>query len=274
MTRAVCESGMLLGEYPFVRVGRGPQPLLVIPGAEVDNSEPSWLVRHSWQAGFARFAHDHTVYIVHRRRKLPTTVTIDDLAAEYVRVLHAIGPAHVMGLSTGGLIAQRLAAQAPELIERLVLVVTGDRLSTAGCRIVEQWQTLARTGQWAALNGAMSEILVTGAISKRLIRGAMRAFGAALVRPPQYPDDFIVTMNAALRHDTTALLPTLRVPSLLIGGSLDPFFPTPLLRETAALIPGAVLNVYEGAGHGLMKWHKRRFENDVLGFLTPASAAA
>jgi pimeloyl-ACP methyl ester carboxylesterase len=132
---------------------------------------------------------------------------------------------------------------------------------------------LARAGQWIELYSAMSETLVTGALSKRIIRGGMRVFGRALVRPPQDADDFIATMSAALRHDTTALLPTLRVPTLVIGGSADPFFPTPLLRETAALIPDAQLKVYQGAGHGLMKRYKRRFEDDVLAFLAPASAA-
>jgi hypothetical protein len=31
------------------------------------------------------------------------------------------------------------------------------------------------------------------------------------VKPPQHPNDFIVTMNADLEHGATALLPTLRI---------------------------------------------------------------
>lgn len=272
MTTKTYESGLLLDLFPYIRIGNGPRPLLVIPGAEVDNAEPGRIIMQSMRIGFARFAREHTVYIVNRRRALPTGYTTRDMAADYVRVLEAIGPAHVMGFSTGGLIAQHVAALAPELIDRLVLVVTGARLSDNGRRLAEHWRQLASDDRWIELVTAMSETLVVGATGKRLLRGYMRLFGPLIVKPPQYPADFVVTMNAVLLHDTTALLPTLRTPTLLIGGSLDPFFSTSLLQETAALIPDAELNVYEGAGHGLMKRHKRRFENDVLRFLSPTIA--
>jgi pimeloyl-ACP methyl ester carboxylesterase len=40
-------------------------------------------------------------------------------------------------------------------------------------------------------------------------------------------------------------------PTLIIGGSEDPFFSESLLRETAEKIPDATLHVYEGVGHGV-----------------------
>jgi non-heme chloroperoxidase len=76
-------------------------------------------------------------------------------------------------------------------------------------------------------------------------------------------------MRADLNFDSRPWLPTLRVPTLILGGSSDPFFPAPLLHEIADLIPNATLRIYEGAGHGLVKWQKRRFETDVLAFLEP-----
>jgi pimeloyl-ACP methyl ester carboxylesterase len=44
-------------------------------------------------------------------------------------------------------------------------------------------------------------------------------------------------------------------------------FPDPIVRETAERIPQATLRRYEGVGHAVSKTHKRRFEDDVLGFL-------
>lgn len=269
-------SGLLIDEFPFIRIGNGPRPLLIIPGAEVNNADPGFLIQQTMRAAFSRFARDHSVYIVHRKRGLPASYSTAEMAADYARVLRAITPsaeaAHVIGLSTGGLIAQHLAAQAPELIERLVLAVTGVRLSMEGRGLVEQWRALAQAQQWVELTTAMSEVLVTGEASKRLLRGFMRLFSRLPVSTPEYPEDFIVTMNADLAHDTSALLPTLHVPTLVLAGDLEPFFPVPLLQETADLIPNAVLTVYAGAGHGLTKTHKRRFEDDVLAFLTPTAA--
>jgi pimeloyl-ACP methyl ester carboxylesterase len=56
-------------------------------------------------------------------------------------------------------------------------------------------------------------------------------------------------------------------PTLIIGGSEDPFFSEDLLRETAEKIPDATLRLYEGVGHGVPKERKRRYEQDALAFL-------
>jgi pimeloyl-ACP methyl ester carboxylesterase len=269
-------AGLLLDTFPYIRIGNGPRPLLIIPGAKLNTADSGLLVRKAMRFAFGRFARDHSVYIVDRKRGLPSPYSTAEMAADYARVLRAITPngetAHVIAFSTGGLIAQHLAAQAPERIERLVLAVTGVRLSPEGRGLVEQWRALAQAQQWVELTTAMSEVLVTGEASKRLLRGFMRLFGTLIVSPPQHPNDFIVTMNADLEHDATALLPALRMPTLVLAGDLDPFFSAALLEETAELIPNAVLKVYAGAGHGLTKTHKQRFEDDVLGFLTPTAA--
>jgi pimeloyl-ACP methyl ester carboxylesterase len=55
-------------------------------------------------------------------------------------------------------------------------------------------------------------------------------------------------------------------PTLIIGGSEDPFFSESLLRESAEKIPDATLPIYEGVGHGVPKERKRRYENDILAF--------
>jgi pimeloyl-ACP methyl ester carboxylesterase len=52
-----------------------------------------------------------------------------------------------------------------------------------------------------------------------------------------------------------------------IAGSRDFFYPDPIVRETAERIPQATLRLYDGVGHAVSKTHKRRFEDDVLGFL-------
>src|SRR5215510_6026491 len=102
-------SGLLIDEFPYIRIGNRPRPLLIIPGAELNNADPGWLTQQAMRAAFSRFARDYSVYIVHRKRGPPAAYSTADMAADYARVLRAIAPsgesAHVIGFSTGGLIA-------------------------------------------------------------------------------------------------------------------------------------------------------------------------
>ena len=272
MAPAAFEMGLLLDAFPYIRIGNGPHNLLVVPGTQVDNVDPGFVVKQTYRAAFAALARDHTLYLVNRKRNLPPHYTNADMAADYVRVLQEIGPARVLGLSAGGMIAQEIALQAPELVEKLALVVAAARLSDEGRRFAELLIALAEAGRWVDIEAELATGLFVGRTSRRVMHGITRTVGKLVVSPPQYGHDFITTMRADLAFDSRPMLPALRVPTLVLGGSLDPFFPAPLLRETAELIPNATLRIYEGAGHGLVKMQKRRFENNVLAFLAPSGA--
>jgi len=69
-----------------------------------------------------------------------------------------------------------------------------------------------------------------------------------------------------VNHDSKQRLAEIRVPTLVIGGDQDFFFPVELYRETAAGIPNAKLVLYEGVGHNAVA--SKRFAEDILEFLT------
>jgi pimeloyl-ACP methyl ester carboxylesterase len=114
----------------------------------------------------------------------------------------------------------------------------------------------------------MASVNVTGETNKRLARAFMAVFGRFVLKVPSDPSDFLTTLDADLNHDTIGRLSGVFTPTLIIGGSDDPFFADNLLSETAGKIPGAELRVYEGVGHGVPKECKRRYEDDALAFLS------
>lgn len=69
---------------------------------------------------------------------------------------------------------------------------------------------------------------------------------------------------------TTDFRPELRrldVPTLIVHGDADASAPIDLTgRPAAALIPGAELRVYQGAGHGLYFTHQQRLNEDLARF--------
>ena len=157
------------------------------------------------------------------------------------------GPVDVMGLSTGGLIAQHLALRHPELVWRLVLAVTGARIAEPGRQLCQAWLVQVQRRDWRALRGTLTASAVDGRTAQRIAR----LLGGSGRQPdPRDVADFEATVRADLRHDTSTALPDMRVPTLILGGRDDPFFPEPLLRATAAAIPGAHVPVHTG-GHGV-----------------------
>jgi pimeloyl-ACP methyl ester carboxylesterase len=100
---------------------------------------PVVLLLNGWTASglawpgewLARLERRHRVVRVDNRgtgwsRMAPAPFTIADMADDAAEVLRGIGagPAIVLGLSMGGMIAQELAVRHPQLVEQLVLVGT------------------------------------------------------------------------------------------------------------------------------------------------------
>src|SRR5215207_6173807 len=240
--KQAAQTGTFLREFPYVRLGNGPQNLVVLPGITLNNEPPNRLAAWTYRLGFGRFAKDRTVYVINRKRGMPQGYTTQDMAADYTRVLEGeLGPSHVMGFSTGGAIAQYVALDHPELVGNLILIVSASRLSEEGRQTCERWRGLTREGRWQELRADMASATVSGETNKRLARAFMKVFGRFVIGTPKNPSDFLTTLEADHRHDTTERLSEISSPTLILGGSEDPFFSESLLRETAERIPDATL---------------------------------
>jgi len=262
------QRGHFLGEYPYVRFGSGRENLVILPGITLENEPPNRLAAWTYRLGFGRFARAYTVYVISRRRGMPLGYSTQDMAQDYARMIESeLGTSHVMGFSTGGAIAQDVALDHPEVVRSLLLIVSACRLSEEGRETCQRWQALTRRGRWQELRADMASVTVTSETNKRLARAFMKVFGRFVIGTPRDPSDFLTTLQADLDHDTTGRLNEISVPTLIIGGSEDPFFSESILRETAEKIPTATLRVYNGVGHGVPKERKRRYENDALAFV-------
>ena len=266
--QAATETGTFLGEFPYVRIGSGPENLVILPGTTLENEPPNRFAAWTYRLGFGRFAKGYTVYVINRRRGMPPGYTTRDMAADYAAVLEQeLGPSHLMGFSTGGEIAQYVAIDHPTAVSSLILVVSACRLSVTGREICERWQALTHEGHWQDLRTDMASVAVSGETNKRLARAVIRVFGGLVFRVPSDPQDFLTTLGADLGHDTTERLGEISAPTLVVGGTEDPFYSGDTTRETAEKIPDATLCLYEDVGHGVPKERKRRYEEDTLAFL-------
>jgi pimeloyl-ACP methyl ester carboxylesterase len=281
------ETGKLLGEFPFVRVGDGPRALIVVPGVgdAIFNGEYNAAVGSFLRAYYRRYTDSHTVYVVSRPRGLPVGYGIGDMADDYARVADELGGADVLGISMGGFVAQTLAADYPDLVDRLVLAVTGARTSEEGRAAARRWRDLAEDRAWyeirAELVGDMfsdwrrvaypSAVRSAGVLTRwrRLLAPGVPDVGPNVPLPePADPNDVTVTMDATLAFDGTDRLGDIEAPTLVFGGEEDPYFPAPILRDAAERIPDARLRVVPGGRHGVYHEEKAAFDHDVTRFLS------
>jgi len=181
-----------------------------------------------------------------------------DMARDAIGVLDALGlrSAHILGASLGGMVAQHLAAEFPERVRSLNLMMT-----TSGSRHLPQ-ATLAarrvllqrpRQHDFAALVEHYEQLFrVIGSpayppdprvFRERMLRNVQRAW-----RPAGTLRQLVAV---AADGDRTPLLARIAAPSHVIHGEADPLIPIENGRDLAQRIRGATSDFIAGMGHDL-----------------------
>ena len=262
--RIVPERTTLAG-HPTLRVGNGPDTLLVVPGL----NDPLLRVTEHWWFDavmgrfMATFADGRTVYFASRPLGVPEDASMTDLADGYREILDVVGPATVLGLSLGGFVGLELAADG-DRVDGLVMALAAHRLNPSGKRRVREWRDAAQAERWRDVYLGAADVLGTG-IRRRAYRSMGRLYDATIGRPPG-ADDFVPTAAACLTYDGTETLARVDVPTLVVGGTADQFFAGMDFATTASTVPDGRLVEIEGAGHEAVIEYDE-FDRAVLEFL-------
>jgi pimeloyl-ACP methyl ester carboxylesterase len=163
----------------------------------------------------------------------------------------------------GGMIAQFLAIDYPEKVNKLVLAVTAPASNPILKESVEEWATLAQKGDHAALMDSNLRRIYSPEYYRknRWMAGVM----GRLTKPRSYRR-FFIQAEACLTHNAADLLGRIQAKTLVIGGEKDMALGGDASRELAAGIPGAELLMYPQWGHGLYE-EAGDFNRRVLDFL-------
>lgn len=240
--------GLMHGGLPYLAVGSG-KPVIVLPGISADNADTTGGQRRMNVRAFLPLTNRFAVYLINREPGLKPGSTLDDLADQYAdAITHEFStPIDVVGISTGGSIAQLLAIHHPALVGRLVLVASACRLSPYGRRVQRDLARYSAAGRprraWAATGPALAATLTGGALATALMWLAGKRMDNA------DPGDLLITVAAEDVFDSTADLNRITAPTLVIAGARDRFYSAELFRQTAQAIPGARLILFPSKGH-------------------------
>ncbi len=175
------------------------------------------------------------------------TLSMELLADDCAGLIDALGAdqADVVGISMGGYVALALWELRPEMVRTLTLVDTKAAADTIDAKAGRQtlMDRLLSEGR-APIAGELTEA-VLGPNPTQLVRARLRS----MVEGTRYE-----TMVAALdgmrnRPDRTALLESITVPALVIGGELDPLTPPAQIRALADSIKGARTVIVPDSAH-------------------------
>jgi hypothetical protein len=148
-------------------------------------------------------------------------------------------------------------------VRRLVLGLAADRLSARGRRRVERWREWAAAGEWGRVYRAGCDAVASGPL-RRAMRAATYPYGLAVDYPPAGVD-FEASARACLDHDASGRVPP--APTLVVGGTDDPFFAAGAFARTARGLD-APFERLDGLGHEAVVEGGPRFDPPVVEFLT------
>jgi pimeloyl-ACP methyl ester carboxylesterase len=265
---SVVREGLLAGGLPYLAVGQGP-PLVVCSGFTAEHVNPTGAARRFALRPLQPLARHFTVYLVNRKPDLQPGATMADLAGHYAHALERTfaGPVAIVGISTGGSIAQQLAIDHPQLVNRLVLVGAACRLGPAGRRMQRDLARFTLAGRPRRAWAATGPELATTTAGGRLYGALLWLFGPRL--GPKDPADMLVVIDAEDRFDAASQLHRITAPTLILAGERDCTYTPELFWETAARIPGARLRLYPGKGHApIATLTYQPAVGELLGFLT------
>lgn len=244
--------------------GSGKKNLIMIPGLG-DGLRTDTKLAVFYAALYGKFAKEYTVYVFSQKNVMPERYSTRKMAKDMKEAMNilSIDKADVIGVSMGGMIAQHLAADYPEMVEKLVLVVSASRKNQYSQSSISGWIEMAKRGDYHKL---MIDTLKKMYTKEYIDKNRWMMGVAGKIGKPKSYERFITMGYACLYHDAYEKLGKIQAETFVIGGALDRTLGGKASEELAEKIPNAELKIYPQYGHALYD-EAKDFNQVVLDFL-------
>ena len=256
------EGKLHIGEvsFDYIQFGTGKKNLVMIQGLNTNGIKGAAM---SLAYMYRMFAKEYTVYLFDRRDEVYEGITVKDFAKDIAAAMDELGLKHadVFGVSQGGMIAQYLATEHPDLVNKIVLAVTTSRNNETIENVVQNWIAMTEQGDFKALVIDMAEKMYSDEYVKRY------QFFMPLLTMVQKPKDvnrFLILAKSCLTCNVYDLLEKIQCPVFVIGGTQDKVVTGEASEEIAEKL-GCEIYMYENLGHAAYE-EASDFKQRVLNF--------
>lgn len=232
----------------YFRFGHGDRTLVILPGISVQSVMGA---ADAVASAYQPLEDDFTIYVFDRRKDLPPVYTVRDMARDTAKAFRELGLDQVclFGASQGGMMAQVIAIEYPELVSRMVLGSTSAHVKDEQFGVLEQWIGLAREGDREGLYLSFGKEIyppeVFDEYKEALVAAAKTVTDEELRR-------FIILAEGTRGFDVTGELSGIKCPVLAVGVYEDGVLSADATMEIAVNLdyrPDFRLYMYTGFGH-------------------------
>lgn len=209
--------GELVNSYsgiPYLRFGVG-EPLVFIHGLGE--------VKEGWSNQF-EFADQYDLIIPdlrgHGEHKTTEEISIPNFARDIINLLKGLGieSAHICGLSMGGMVTQEIYRQAPEMCRSLMLVSTFHYAPKRLGKLFLKYRKARAETNTVRVQKDIAARVCLYSWTEENVENFYKYY-----KPNR--ESYFKSMEACLKVNNLALLPKIKVPTLVIGCQYDSVIP-------------------------------------------------
>lgn len=225
--------------------GRGNKTLVLLPGLSFQRVRGSALLLAYM---YRIFSKEYTVYVIDKKEYIPDGYTIREMADDTAFAMERLGlcSADVFGVSQGGMIAQYLAVDYPQLVHKLVLGVTAARQNRTMEEVLGGWIQMAEQGRYEAIVEDMLRKMYSEKYVKKY--GWLFPILSKIGKPKDFTR-FIALARACFACDCYSEVDRITCPVFVIGGKEDKVVTGAASEEIAEKLR-CELYMYYTLGHG------------------------
>ncbi len=234
-------------DMDYISFGSGEKSFVILPGLSIHSVMN---LKNAIEEAYKDFTDEYTIYVFDRAKNIQEGYSIQDMAKDTATKMKALNieNADVFGASQGGMIAEYLAIDYPELVHSMVLGSTLAKTNDTFESVVDTWIDLA--------NKKDENQLLESFVSLVYSQATVDAYHDTLISSNKGISDeeyerFIILASACKDFDCSKKLKKIQCPVLVLGSKGDQIATAKGSKQISKILDCDIYLYDSNYGHGV-----------------------